>query len=124
MVPCRKASGPFLTWSLSGLVLLLLGSPAAADSNSVGVNFTTIDRRTILVSKNAKVKVSAHSFDTGVILGLSGEYSNTAFSNSGTVKLEGTVGYRAELGDRFSVTGSGIRLIHAKVWTLSSRCCV
>ena len=41
-----------------------------------------------------------------MILGASGEYSNTAFSNSATVKLEGTVGYRAELGDRFSVTGS------------------
>ena len=86
----------------------MLGSPAAADSNSVGVSFTT-DREAhdLSVPKNAKVKVSAsHSFDTGVILGASGEYSNTAFSNSATVKLEGTVGYRAELGDRFSVTGS------------------
>ena len=91
---------------LSGLVLVLLGFPAAADSNSVGVSFTT-DRNPhdLSVPKNAKAKISAsHSFDTGVILGASGEYSNTAFSNSATVKLEGTVGYRAELGDRFSVT--------------------
>lgn len=93
---------------LSSLVLVLFGSPAAADSTSVGVSFTT-DREALdlAVPKDAKVKISAsHSFDTGMILGASGEYSNTAFSDSATVKIEGTVGYRAELGDLFSVTGS------------------
>ncbi len=70
--------------------MVLLGFPAAADSNSVGVSFTT-DREAhdLAVPKNAKVKASAsHSFDTGVILGASGEYSNTAFSDSAMVKLE------------------------------------
>ena len=88
--------------------MVLLGFPAAADSNSVGVSFTT-DREAhdLDVPKDAKLKISAsHSFDTGVILGASGEYTNNAFSDSATVKLEGTVGYRAELGDLFSVTGS------------------
>ena len=91
-----------------GFALVLFGSPVAADSTSVGVSFTT-DREAhdLAVPKDAKVEISAaHSFDNGVILGASGEYSNTAFSDSATVKLEGTVGYRAELGDIFSVTGS------------------
>ena len=93
---------------LAGLVLIFLGSPAAADSNSVGVSFTT-DRNAhdLDVPKDAKLKITAsHSFDTGVILGASGEYTNNAFSDSATVKLEGTIGYRAKLGELFSVTGS------------------
>ena len=96
---------PGLLW---GLLLALLGSPAAADSSSVGLSFTT-DREAndLALPKDAKVEISAsHSFDTGVILGASGEYTNTAFSDSATLKLEGTVGYRVELGGLFSVTGS------------------
>jgi Outer membrane protein beta-barrel domain len=103
-----KRVGTLSSGLLPGLALALLGSPAAADSNSVGVSFTT-DRNAHDLDdpKAAKVKISAsHSFDTGVILGASGEYSNTAFSDSATVKLEGTAGYRAALSDRFSVTGS------------------
>jgi hypothetical protein len=86
----------------------LFGSPVSADSTSVGVSFTTDREATDLdLPKDAKVEISAsHTFDTGVILGASGEYTNTAFSDSSTVKLEGTVGYRAELGGLFSVTGS------------------
>ena len=41
-----------------------------------------------------------------MILGASTEYSNTAFSDKATVNLEGTIGYRVQLGDLFSVTGS------------------
>jgi hypothetical protein len=93
---------------LSAFVLAFLARPAAADSTSVGVNLTT-DRvaHDVSVPENTKVQISvAHSFDNGVILGGSTEYINTAFSDESAVHLEGTVGYRAWLGDVFSVTGS------------------
>src|SRR6478736_7111829 len=79
----RNRIGILLTGLLSGLVLVFLGSPAAADSNSVGVSFTT-DRNAhdLDVPKDAKLKVTAsHSFDSGVILGASGEYTNNALSS-------------------------------------------
>jgi len=103
-----KRAGTLSPGFLSGLLLVLLGSPAGADSTSVAVSFTADRQATDLdLPKDAKVKISAsHSLDSGVILGASGEYSNTAFSDSATVKLEGTVGYRAELSELFSVTGS------------------
>ena len=103
-----KRLGTLLPGLLSALGLVLFVSPVAADSTSVGVSFTA-DREAhdLELPKDAKVEISAsHSFDTGMILGASGEYSNTAFSDSATVKLEGTIGYRAELGHLFSVTGS------------------
>ena len=111
-MPCcpnkRNRVGLLSTDLLSGLVLIFLGSPAAADSNSVGVSFTTDrDTQELSAPKDAKFKVTAsHNFDTGVILGASGEYTNTAFSDSATVKIEGTVGYRAELGNLIFLTGS------------------
>jgi hypothetical protein len=89
-------------------VLAFLACPAAADSTSVGVSLTT-DRDTHNLSDphDAKVEISVdHSFDNGVILGASGEYINTAFSDNAKVDLEGTIGYRARFGDLFSVTGS------------------
>jgi hypothetical protein len=93
---------------LSEILLVLLSSPATAGSTSVGVSFTADQKATDLdLPKDRKAEISAsHSFDNGVILGASGEYTNTAFSDSATVKLEGTVGYRVELGGAFSVTGS------------------
>lgn len=93
---------------LSALGLVLFASPVAADNTSIGVSFTADqEAHDLELPKDAKVKISAsHGFNNGVILGASGEYSNTAFSDSATVKLEGTVGYRAELGGLFSVTGS------------------
>ena len=72
------------------------------------MSFTT-DRNAhdLDLPKDAKLKITAsHSFDPGVIVGASGEYTNNAFSDSATVKLEGTIGYRAKLGELFSVTGS------------------
>ena len=93
---------------LPGLVWTLLGGPAAADSTSVGVSFTTDrDAHDLSHPSDAKFEISAaHSFDNGVILGASTEYENTAFSDKATVNLEGTIGYRVPLGDRFSMTGS------------------
>jgi hypothetical protein len=93
---------------LSGLVTALSGCPAAADSTSVGVSFTTDrDAHDLSDPNSTKFEISAaHSFNNGVILGASTEYSNTAFSDKATVNLEGTVGYRVQLGDLFSVTGS------------------
>jgi hypothetical protein len=89
-------------------VLALLACPAAADSTSVGVSLTTDrDAHDLADPSDTKVEVSAaHSFDNGVILGASTEYSNTAFSDKATVNLEGTVGYRVQLGGLFFVTGS------------------
>jgi hypothetical protein len=88
--------------------LVFLARPAAADSSSIGVHFTTDrDANDLADPHDTKFEISAaHSFDNGVILGASTEYSNTAFSDKATVNLEGTIGYRAELGDLFSVTGS------------------
>jgi hypothetical protein len=91
-----------------GLLLGLFGTPAFADSTSVGVSFTTDrDAHDIDVPKDAKVKINlSHNFDSGIVLGTSGEYTNNSFSNNATVKLEGTAGYRLELSKLFSVTGS------------------
>lgn len=93
---------------VSGMLLILLGYPAAAESTSVGVSFTADQKATDLdLPKDEKIKISgSHSFDSGVILGGSAEYTNNAFSDSATVKLEGTIGYRVRLGELFSVTGS------------------
>src|SRR5215204_1534134 len=89
-------------------VLAFLACPAAADSTSVGVSLTTDrDANDLADPHDAKFEISAaHSFNNGVILGASTEYSNTAFSDKAEVNLEGTIGYRAQLGDLFSVTGS------------------
>jgi hypothetical protein len=89
-------------------VLAFLAYPAAADSTSVGVSVTTDrDAHDLSDPNDTKVEISAaHSFDNGVILGASTEYSNTAFSDKASVLFEGTVGYRAQLGNLFFVTGS------------------
>jgi hypothetical protein len=89
-------------------VLAFLACPAAADSSSVGVSLTTDrDAHDLSDPNSTKFEISAaHSFDNGVILGASTEYSNTAFSDKATVNLEGIIGYRLQLGGLFSVTGS------------------
>jgi hypothetical protein len=90
------------------LTVLALPDPAAADGNSVKLSFTTDrDAHDLTAPNSAKLEIGvAHSFDNGVILGASTEYSNTAYSDKATVNLEGTIGYRVELGDLFSVNGS------------------
>jgi len=81
---------------------------AFCDSTSVGLSVTS-DRQEadIGVPQSAKVELGvAHTFDSGIVLGGSTEYTNTAFSDSATLNLETTVGYRANLNDVVSVLGS------------------
>jgi hypothetical protein len=93
---------------LTALVAIGIAPAAMAGSTSVGVSVTS-DRREddIGVPQSAKVDVNAsHTFDIGIILGGSVQYSNTAFSHSATVNLETTAGYRLHLNDVLSVIAS------------------
>lgn len=92
------------------VVLALAGatSDGIAGSTSAGVSVTS-DRQEddVGVPQSAKVDVSlSHTFDAGIVLGGSVQYSNTAFSHSATVNLETTIGYRVHLNDMLSVVGS------------------
>lgn len=93
---------------LTALAVLAATGNALCDSTSVGL-LVTSDRQEadIGVPQSAKVELSvAHTFDVGIILGGSMEYANVAFSDSATLNLETTVGYRAQLNDVVSVLGS------------------
>lgn len=93
---------------LTALAVLAATGSALCDSTSVGISVTS-DRQEadIGVPQSAKVELSvAHTFDVGIILGGSMEYANTAFSDSATLNLESTVGYRVHLNDMLSVLGS------------------
>jgi hypothetical protein len=79
-----------------------------AGSTSVGVSVTS-DRQEddVGVPQSAKIDADiSHTFDVGIILGGSVQYSNTAFSDTATVNLETTAGYRIHLNDVLSVVGS------------------
>ncbi len=57
--------------------------------------------------KNIKYEINgAYSFDAGLILGGSFQYTDTSFSDRTSQNLEGTIGYRVPLGSAWSVTGS------------------
>ncbi len=59
------------------------------------------------VPKDMKYELNgAHTFDGGLILGGSFQYTDTAFSTRASQNLEGTIGYRVPLSSVFSVTGS------------------
>jgi hypothetical protein len=93
---------------LTAMAVVGAASDALAGSTSVGVSVTS-DRQEddIGVPQSAKVTVNAsHTFDIGIILGGSLQYSNTAFSDSATVNAETTVGYRFHLNDMLSVIAS------------------
>ena len=81
-----------------------------AGSTSVGISVISDRQEDDLgVPGSAKAEVSAsHTFDVGIVLGGSVQYSNTAFSDKATVNIEATVGYRLnlDLNDRLSVTAS------------------
>jgi hypothetical protein len=89
-----------LAWSFA--------APAIAGSSSVGMSVTTDrDAHDLSDPNSTKFEINAaHRFDNGVILGASSVYSNAASSDKATDNLEGTIGYRVELGDIFSITGS------------------
>ncbi|UVC14447.1 hypothetical protein [Mesorhizobium onobrychidis] len=91
-------------------MLAVLGatSEAMAESTSLGISVTSDRQEQDLgVPQSTKVDISAsHTFDVGVILGASVQYSDTAFSNSATANLETTAGYRVHFNDIVSVKGS------------------
>lgn len=97
--------------SIGLLSMLLVGAASAsaiAGSSSVGASLTS-DRKEqdIGVPQSFKFEINAsHTFDVGIILGASAEYSNTAYSDSATTNLETTLGYRMLLNDVVSVIGS------------------
>lgn len=93
---------------LTALTLLAATGNALCDSTSVSITATS-DRKEddVGVPQSAKAEIGvAHTLDGGVILGASMEYANTAFSDSATLNLETTVGYRMHLNEVVSVLGS------------------
>ena len=93
---------------LTAIAVVGAASDALAGSTSVGVSVTS-DRQEddIGVPQTAKVTVNAsHTFDIGIILGGSLQYSNKAFSDSATVNAETTLGYRFHLHDTLSINAS------------------
>lgn len=93
---------------LIALAIIIASGDAMAEGNSIGISITS-DRveDDASVPQSAKVDVSAsHTFDAGIILGGSLQYSNTAFSNGASLNIETTAGYRVHLNDMLSVVGS------------------
>jgi hypothetical protein len=93
---------------LTALAMLAATCNAFCDSTSVGISVTSDRKEDDLgVPQSAKVELSvAHTFDVGIILGGSMEYSDTAFSDSATLNVEATVGHRVHLNEVVSVLGS------------------
>src|SRR5580704_18839298 len=81
---------------------------ASAGSNSVGMTMTTDrDPDDFDVPKDLKYELNgAHTFDDGLILGGSFQYTDTTFSVRASQNLEATLGYRVPLDSVFSVNGS------------------
>jgi len=93
---------------LAVIVGLAATGNAFCDSTSVGI-VATSDRQEddLGVPQSAKVELSvAHTFDVGIILGGSMEYANVAFSDSATLNLETTMGYRVHVNEVISLLGS------------------
>jgi hypothetical protein len=81
---------------------------ADAGSSTVGVTITS-DREPsdFRDPKDTKYEFNGgHTFDSGLVLGGSFQFSDTAFSNRASQNVEGTAGYRIPFGGAFSVTGS------------------
>jgi hypothetical protein len=97
-----------LLMAFSAVGIVTVATDAMAGSTSVGVTVTSDRQEDDLdVPQSAKVDVSvSHTFDIGVILGGSVQYSNTASSDSATVNIETTAGYRVHLNDLLSVIAS------------------
>jgi hypothetical protein len=87
---------------------LATANDAAADSDSIGVTITSDrDPKDFAVPKDAKYELNgAHTFDSGLILGGSFQYTDTTFSDRTSQNLEATIGYRVPLAVAFSMTGS------------------
>jgi len=81
---------------------------AAAGSTTMGVTITS-DREPHDFADPKRLKYElnwAHTFDGGLVLGGSFQYSDRAFSDRASQNLEGTLGYRVPITPTFSLTGS------------------
>jgi hypothetical protein len=103
-------SAPALAADLPPEQLAVVAAPsgAMAESSSIGVSFTSDRKEQNLGDpQSTKFEINAsHIFDTGIALGTSAEYSDTAFSKSATLNLEATLGYRFHFNDALSMIGS------------------
>jgi hypothetical protein len=81
---------------------------AIAGSNSVGMTMTSDrDPDDFDVPKDLKYEINgAHTFDGGLIVGGSFQYTDTSSSDRASQNLEATIGYRVPLDSVLSVNGS------------------
>jgi hypothetical protein len=103
-----RAMGYFATVMLVTAVTVGMTCYAAAGSSSIGMTITS-DREPndFRDPKDTKYELNGgYTFDSGLILGGSFQFSDTAFSDLASQNLEGTAGYRLQLDHAFSVTGS------------------
>jgi hypothetical protein len=93
---------------LIAATIMTTNGVASAGSNSVGMAMTTDrDPDDFDVPKDLKYELSgAHTFDDGLILGGSFQYTDTTFSDRASQNLEATLGYRMPLDSVLSVNGS------------------
>ena len=93
---------------VAAVILAASGNTASADSSSIGVGIISDrDPGNFGDPKNTKYELNgAYTFDSGLIIGGSFQYTDTAFSDRTSQNVEGTVGYRIRLDPVFSVTGS------------------
>jgi len=94
--------------ALAVAVLLAANCAAIAGSDSVGLTITSDrDPDDFTVPKDKKYELNgAHTFDNGLILGGSFQYTDTAFSDRASQNFEGTIGYSLPLSSVFSVNAS------------------
>jgi hypothetical protein len=103
---------PLMNYMTAGILVaaaLVSASPGvAADSSSIGMGIISDrDPGNFADPKSTKYEINgAYTFDSGLILGGSFQYTDTAFSDRTTQNLEGTIGYRVLLGSAISVTSS------------------
>jgi hypothetical protein len=87
--------------------LITIGA-AAAESSSLGLAITSDrDPSSFGVPKSMKYQLNGeHSFESGLILGGSFQYSDRVFSNRASQNLEGTIGYNMPLNSALALNGS------------------
>jgi hypothetical protein len=93
---------------LAVVALLAANCAAIAGSDSVGMTITSDrDPGDFADPKDMKYELNgAHTFDNGLILGGSFQYTDTAFSVQASQNFEGTIGYSLPLTSVFSVNAS------------------
>jgi hypothetical protein len=93
---------------LIATAILATNNTASAGNDSVDMTITSDrDPDNFEVPKDMKYELNgAHTFDDGLILGGSFQFTDTAFSDRASQNLEGTIGYRMQLDSVLSVNGS------------------